>query len=100
MKNNFGTDQGASVCAVCGTAKSWVVIQDAQVTSPAGAQTQADANCPSGLIPVAGGVSTSSSSTLVNINSTFPVPGGPWRSFENNASAIDDVITPYAVCVL
>jgi hypothetical protein len=100
VNNSFAIDHSATVIAVCGAAKKWMVITGAGVTNPAGVQTQADANCPAGRVDIGGGVFSNSGSTLVNINSTFPFSSSLWRSFENNAMGAADTITPYAVCVV
>src|SRR5262249_18787834 len=67
MNNNFGIPQAATVVAVCGTAKSWKVIAGTPVASPAGAQMRADASCPTGLVAIGGGLSSTSPSTRVNL---------------------------------
>jgi hypothetical protein len=100
MNNNFASDQSASVWAVCGNAKGWKVITGAAVDNPPGAQTQADVVCPVGLTPVGGGEFSGSGSTLVNLNTTYPVGSSDWRTYEDNASAADTTTTPYVVCVL
>ena len=48
-------------------------------------------------VPVGGGALSNSSSTVVNLNSTYPIPGG-WRSYVNNAGAGQTALTPYVVC--
>jgi hypothetical protein len=102
MNNTTGSDYTDTVFAICGNVKGWKVVQGAPMINPVGVQTQADAACPAGLVDVAGGVYSNSSSTLASINSTFPATfaGADWRSYENNASAADETITPWVVCVL
>jgi hypothetical protein len=101
VENNSTASDGAlSVFLVCGGAKSETVVSGSAVDNPAGAQTQVDVFCPAGLTAVGGGAFSSSSSTLVNLNTTFPATGTDWRSYENNASGDDATITPYEVCVL
>jgi hypothetical protein len=67
------------------------------VDNPPGSETFAAAFCPSGQVPLGGGVSSTSSDTSVNINSTWPISGG-WGAYENNASSFDRSITPYVIC--
>jgi hypothetical protein len=100
INNTFGFDNLASVYAVCGAAKSWKVVSGAAVDNPAGAQTQADAACPSGLTAVSGGGYSSSRGMLVNLNTTYPATGSDWQVAENNASIADATLTPWVVCVL
>jgi len=99
MNNAEATDQSATVYAVCGLRAGWAVLTGASVTNFAGSQNFADATCSAGKTAVGGGVFSSSGSTSVNLNSTFPVGSTVWRSFENNATASDTSITPYVVCL-
>src|SRR5262249_28113934 len=67
------------------------------VANAAGAQTLATASCPSGAVPLGGGVGSSSSSTAVNVNAVYPVDGG-WAAYQNNASADDADLDVTVVC--
>jgi hypothetical protein len=98
--NSFGIDQSAVVFAVCGSAKSWRIVQGTAETNPAGQQTEADATCPAGLVALGGGLYSDVASTQINLNTTFPFSSDAWQSFENNASGSADTITPYVICAL
>jgi hypothetical protein len=98
--NNFGVDSSATVDVVCGSAKGWAVFQGAPVDNPVGSQDGAHVVCPVGLVAIGGGLYASSTSTLVNLNTTYPASTTYWDSFENNASASDDAISPFEICAL
>jgi hypothetical protein len=72
------------------------VVEGAPVDNPAFSQTLAFVLCDTG-VPLAGGVSASSTSTLVSVNSSSPITGG-WQAYENNASAQDDTIRAWVLC--
>jgi hypothetical protein len=99
--NPVGADQQVQVSAVCSkysvATTGYGVHAGATVDNPPGSQTFAAAFCPSGQVPLSGGVLSSTSDTLVNINSTLPISGG-WGVYENNASSFDTSITPYVIC--
>jgi hypothetical protein len=97
--NNAGTtDASAYTYAVCGSAKGLATVQGSQVLNSAGAQTVAYATCAVGKSTVGGGVYSSSGSTSVNLNATWPYSATTWGAYENNASGSDAFITPYSVC--
>jgi hypothetical protein len=99
--NNAGAfDASAATYAVCGGAKGWASVQGTAVSNPAGAQTPAYATCALGKTIIGGGVFSSSGSTSVNLNATWPDTATSWGVFENNASGSAASITPYGVCAL
>jgi hypothetical protein len=81
---------------VCGKVGNHHVVVSASTANAAGTQTGATALCGTG-VPVGGGAFSSSGSTAVALNTTYPVPGG-WRSYQNNGSATATSFTTYAVC--
>lgn len=76
------------------------VVSSGASPNPAGAQSNAAATCPAGMRALGGGASSSSTSVLVNINSSFPIGSPPtaWLVFMNNNSGAPATFTVYAVC--
>ena len=99
--NNAGLgDDTAYAFAVCGKLKGWSMTESAAVDNPSGGQTFVGQACPSG-VPTGGGIFASSSSTVVNVNATYPNPGiTGWGAYENNGSTGDDTIWAYSLCAL
>jgi hypothetical protein len=101
MNNGSATSTHFTVWVVCSsysaTKQNYGVHVGTSVDNPAGVQTLASVACPSGQSSLGGGVYSNSSSTAVNLNSSYPVTGG-WDDFESNASIGDQSITPYVVC--
>jgi hypothetical protein len=64
-----------------------------------GVQKTTTVPCPSGTVVVGGGVSAASSSTQVNINSSYPLSEDSWRADVNNGSNSVTSFTVYAICV-
>jgi hypothetical protein len=69
------------------------------VDNPPGAQTLGTISCPAGRINIGGGAVSSSASTAVDMNSSYPV-GRAWDVYENNASASDETLTLDVLCAL
>lgn len=72
-------------------------VTSALLTAPAGAQTRGTVTCPAKTVPYDGGAVISSTSTLSNLNSSFPTDTG-WDVDVNNAGAAADTFRVYAVC--
>jgi hypothetical protein len=68
-------------------------------TATNGFQSRGTVTCPGTLKPVGGGAATPSTSTLVNMNSSFPVSKHSWAVDINNTSGTDTTFTVYAVCI-
>lgn len=81
---------------VCGRVPTRHVATSAATVNAAGTQTGATALCGTG-VPVGGGAFSGSGSTVVSINTTYPVAGG-WRSYLNNNSSASETFTTYVVC--
>ena len=101
MNNGSVSAESFTVYAVCskytpGLANYGITV-GSSVDNPAGRQSGTSVACPTGTVPLGGGIAASSSSILVNINTTYPTPDG-WQSWENNASASDERMTPYVIC--
>ena len=97
--NGSGTSALFKVYAVCGNKAGWTIAAGAPTANPSGEQSLAAAACPSDKISVGGGVFSNSSSTAVNLNTSWPKTQSSWMVYENNADPTDATITPYAVCL-
>jgi hypothetical protein len=99
VDQNNGSTGAANVrvSAVCGHAAGYKEVIAAATAHPARTQTGGTARCPTGKVPLGGGVLSSSTSTLVNVNSSVPVDVG-WTVFENNASASAATFTAFVIC--
>jgi hypothetical protein len=80
--------------------KGYVVVHSGNLTANTGAQTRGTVACPAGTVAFGGGAFTTSTSTNVNINSSFPpTTGSPgWAADLNNASGAAVTFSVYAVC--
>jgi hypothetical protein len=98
--NNGGSfDDTVTPYVVCGTKpKLYTQVVGTAVTNGAGSQTNAVASCPAGTSVMSGGALSSSSSTVVDLNSSIPSGSTAWSSYENNNTGTDTSLTPYAVC--
>lgn len=99
MNNATSSTLSTTVYVVCGKRKGLMHVVGAAVSNPSGSQTFASVGCPAGLVTTGGGGFSSSVSTAVNMNSTYPPSSTAWAVFENNASAGAASITPHAICV-
>ena len=98
VNNGSPADMTFEVTAICGfQPKHYSIVQAPAVTNGSAAHTTALATCPAGSKPLGGGGLSSSSSTFVNVGSTFPQKNG-WRVDENNASAGSASLTAFAIC--
>lgn len=77
--------------------KGYLLVSSATLTSNASTQTHGAATCPTGKVPLGGGVFFSSGSVLANINSSYPTSTG-WAADVNNASTSTSSFNVYAVC--
>jgi hypothetical protein len=75
------------------------VVTSAPVTAVNGRQTAAPVACPGPTKPVGGGAHVDSASTLVNLNSSYPVGKRKWLVRVNNVSGADVTFEVYAVCI-
>jgi hypothetical protein len=72
--------------------------QSAPIPNPAGVQTHGSVACAAGQKVTGGGAFSSSGSTSVNINSSYPVGNSTWAVDMNNASGGAATFTVYAIC--
>lgn len=100
MNNATGSDQGATVYAICANKPTgYTLVIGTPVANPANTESLATASCPSGSPhQLGGGGFSSSGSTSVNMNSTYPTGSG-WGVFENNATANNYSLTAYVYCI-
>ena len=101
--NASASDTTLRAYAVCAKKfANYVVVTSASQTNPAGQKTVTYAPCPAGEQPLSGGEFSSSGSTAVKLNSTYPAQTASdigWASVETNSSAGDATTTSYAICV-
>ena len=98
VNNASGTDTTFEVWAICAKQpRNGYGIPSATVTNPADSQTVGVARCGGASKILGGGIRSSSSSTAVNINSTYPYKAR-WEGVENNASGSGATFTVYAIC--
>lgn len=107
VNNASGADTGFAVYAVCADkVKGYRIAEGATVDDPSNDESTATVNCPSGTVVLGGGGYSSSASTYVSVNDTYPNAGPPgstanfteWIFENNNLSASDASTTAYAVC--
>jgi hypothetical protein len=97
--NASGADSTFIVYAVCVTKpKGYVQQQSASDANPADSQNGAGYKCPNGDELMGGGTESSSRSTLVNLNSSWPAGTSIWYMYMNNSSSADATVTLYRVC--
>jgi hypothetical protein len=97
---NDNTTAGTTfdVFAICGRKPTgYTAVVGPTVTNRAFEQTEADATCPAGTVPLSGGAFSASGSPAVDLNSTIPTGDG-WRVFENNGRTGDTALTALAIC--
>ena len=79
------------------SATGYQLVAGTPVVNAAGTQSGASVFCPGGLATIGGGLVTTSTSTDVTLNTTFPFAGG-WGGDENNASGANANLTAYVLC--
>jgi hypothetical protein len=90
--------------AVCGKKPRKYSVQEGSslVSNPAGTSTAVSAACPSGVVPIGGGIGETRQQPVstIAVNATWP-SAGAWSSIENNAStsSIDGgTVLAFAIC--
>src|SRR5262249_5572046 len=96
INNNGSTTRSDLVLGLCKDSVGAHVVVGSPTDNPPLTQTQAAVRCDTG-VPLGGGIGASSDSTLVSVNSSYPVDGG-WEAFENNESLQDDTVRAWVVC--
>ncbi|MGN6377474.1 MAG: hypothetical protein ACTHNU_00835 [Gaiellales bacterium] len=66
----------------------YLILDTNQMNAPQGAQTRGSAQCPTGTVPLGGGVVVSSTSTLASVSASFP-EGPFWVGIVTNDSGAD-----------
>jgi hypothetical protein len=102
VNNASGADSAVNVYVVCADQPTGYAIEtSSEVDNPPGAQTRAVVSCPKRTVSLGGGFYSTSGSTDVNANSTFPSVSGKiysWDTDMNNNSGVDAAVISYAVC--
>src|SRR5690348_2381579 len=63
--------------------RGYTVVTSTVVGTTPSSRTHGEVACPSGLVPLGGGVAIQSTSTHANVNSSFPLPHG-WAAEVTN----------------
>jgi hypothetical protein len=104
VNNTSGVDASFRVYAVCLGQNPKYTVVTSVTTAPAGSLTLGAAFCPAHTTVFGGGAFSSSSSTAVAIDRTFPYDNGrgitSWDVYMANANADlnDSAFTVYAIC--
>src|SRR5262249_38201270 len=77
--------------------RGYLIVASGAVSSPAHTQRYRQVLCPQPLLPLGGGGFVQSTSTAVDVNSSFPVGLG-WEADVNNNSGSPTTFTVYAIC--
>jgi hypothetical protein len=88
--------------AVAGAPKpprGYTVVTSTVVGTTPASRTHGEVACPSGLVPLGGGVVIQSTSTHANVNSSFPLAHG-WAAEVTNSSSSDFSFVVLAACAL
>jgi hypothetical protein len=100
VNNTTGAPVTFEVDAVCALQpRNYSIVEGPFVSNPNGTQAHAQVTCPTGSKPLSGGVSPTSDSVFVSMNTSEPA-GRSWEVFENNATPDLDgnEISAFAVC--
>jgi hypothetical protein len=97
--NGSGADSTFIVYAVCVTKPTGYLQQQSKaVANPANTQNGAGYTCANGDQLTGGGAESSSRSTLVSLNSSWPSGTSYWYVYMNNSSPAPATMTLYHVC--
>jgi hypothetical protein len=77
--------------------KGYAVVMSQFQVAPTGTQSMGHIECPTGTVPLGGGVFVQSNSTAANINSSAPTPTG-WSGWVNNTSGATTFFQVQAIC--
>ncbi len=98
MNNHEDATTLTTVYAVCGSVADWSIQAGPVEDNPAGMQSTAHVQCPSGTVFLSGAPVSSSLDTGVNMNSGFPTSDTKWQVAEDNSSANAASLSVDAVC--
>lgn len=99
VSNASAAAAGFTVYAVCAQKMTGYVQQkSAAVGNPASSQNGAGYACPAGDVLLGGGALSTSHSTLVNLNSSWPAGTSVWYVYMNNASSARASFSVYHLC--
>jgi hypothetical protein len=91
------TTSSAAIAAKPPLLKNYSTAVSDPVASPTMTQVRGTVHCPIGSVPLGGGVLTQSTSSLVSVNSSFPVTGG-WSADISNVSNADTTFSVKVFC--
>jgi hypothetical protein len=97
VNNPTGSDTGFVVEAICATLPNHYHVKAASTIVPAFSQARLTVACPQLSLPLGGGATAASTSTLVNLNSSFPITTG-WVADVDNASSAAVAASVFVVC--
>jgi hypothetical protein len=80
-----------------GLPKKYRSLSSDLLVAPNGDQTRGTVDCPTGTVPLGGGVLISSSDLHANVNSSFP-NGNSWFADVNNASGAATTFRVFVIC--
>ena len=83
--------------AICGKPSGYKLINGSFTTDVGDTLQQATVTCPSGTVPLGGGVDSGMATTGVNINTTEPSNTG-WIAYEANSTSSDVLIRASVTC--
>src|SRR3954447_17609007 len=97
----LGTTAAASAAeAAVKPLAGWKIAKRGAFTVAAGTQAQGVVGCPTGTVVGSGGAIVATGDLTVNVNSSYPSPGGHgWIVDVNNASPFLQGFWVYAVCL-
>jgi hypothetical protein len=78
--------------------KGITIVSSGALTAFAGVQTHGAVTCPTGKVPLGGGVAFESSALSVNVNSSYPNAANGWTADANNGTASSTLFYVFAVC--
>jgi hypothetical protein len=95
--NNADVESQATVYAVCATKPAGYQVRSKTIPNPADTATAASIACARGKVLIGGGSLSSSSSLIVNLNSSFPGTTGWFVTMDNPVSP-SATVTLFSVC--
>ena len=99
VNNTSGAASQFTVKAVCvAKLKGYTQVVSPGESNPAGFESQTATTCPKGDLLTGGGAFSSSTSTLVALNGSWPMNETQWGVVIDNLSSSNATVTPMAVC--
>ena len=98
VNNQLGTPTTVDVYVICAKKPAGYKLVTASTSAPGNTQTPVTATCPTGTKILGGGGFTSSTTLLVNLNTTFPDSATSWSVALNNSGVPSTTASAVAVC--